>query len=95
MFLKNTQTVICSILSEEKNLSIQQLYDSVIKHGINISLPNFYKVVAKLIDEQIIVKKNMTLELHGMRVQYTVMLADKIKLHYIQDDTIHIEKLKP
>lgn len=95
MFLKDISTVVCTTLAEHKNLTIQNLFDKVKKHNIKISLPNFYKIIAKMIDEQIVVKKDNTLQLHWMWVHHTVMLADKIKLHYLQDDVINIEKLKP
>ncbi len=94
MFLNDIKTLVCTILSDQKWLTVQKLYN-IVKRTVTISLPNFYKIIAKLIDEQVIVKKNMKLQLHDMRIQHTLMLADKIKLHYIQDEEVHIEKLKP
>lgn len=95
MFLKEPQTIVCTLLSDHKHLTIQKLYDQATQRGLGISLPNFYKIIAKLIDEQVVVKKDGTLQLHGMRVQHTVMLADKIKTNYLHDDAINIDKIKP
>jgi phosphopentomutase len=94
MFLKDISTIICTILADEKNITVQQLYEKVTRRKVAVSLPNFYKIIARMLDEQVLVKKNNLLQLHGMRVQYAMMITDKIKLNYLQENNLNVEKLK-
>ncbi len=71
-------------LIEHKWASLQELHKHVSKE-YQISLPNFYKVIGKLVDEQIIIKENGKLFLHNRRVLWFLDLADELKKIYLRE----------
>lgn len=56
-------TLITSLI-QHKEVSIQDLHAHVSKE-YQISLPNFYKVISKLLEEQILIKEQGKLSLHN------------------------------
>ena len=79
-------------LIDHKWASIQELHIHIIKE-YQISLPNFYKVIGKLVDDQIIIKENGKLSLHSRRVLGFLDLADQLKQTYLTEN-ISIANLK-
>ena len=75
---------IVQSLVDPKWSSIQELHTDVMKKH-QISLPNFYKVVGHLIDEQIIIKENGKLSLHNRWVLGMLDLANQLKGGYLSD----------
>ncbi len=94
MFLYNIEIKICSILAKQKNLTVKKLYEKLHKDKIEQSLPNIYKIIKKLITEQIVIKKWKTLQLHSIYVNYIINLASILEQSYIEKDIIDIENLK-
>lgn len=94
MFLLNTDNAIISCLSEQKDLTMQELYDNVTKKQIKVSLPNFYKIVSRLIDEQVLVKSKGKLQIHAMYLHYITTLANHMQETYFSDSDYHINHLK-
>lgn len=78
--------VIVHKLIDHKWTSIQELHKYTSKE-YQISLPNFYKVIGKLVDEQIIIKENGKLFLHSRRVLEFLDLADELKKTYLTETT--------
>ena len=73
-------------LINHKWASIQELHTQITKE-YQISLPNFYKVIGKLVDEQVIIKENSKLSLHNRRVLGFLDLADELKKTYLTETT--------
>ena len=71
-------------LIEHKWASLQELHKQVNKE-YQISLPNFYKVIWKFIDEQIIIKENGKLFLHNRRIIGFLDIADNLKKTYLTE----------
>ncbi len=75
---------IINKLIDHKWARIQELHTEVTKEH-QISLPNFYKIIGKLIDEQIIIKEHGKLFLHSRRVLWFLDLADNLKQNYLME----------
>jgi hypothetical protein len=71
-------------LIEHKWVNIQKLHTFVTKEQ-QISLPNFYKVIGKLLDAQIIIKEHGKLLLHSRRVLWFLDLAERLKTTYLTE----------
>ena len=90
IFPKPIYDTLFTILSQEKGHSIQSLQRAVNKEE-KISLPNFYKIVDQLLEKQILTKENGNLRLHSSRIVSFLELAESIKQHYLNDNTITID----
>lgn len=71
-------------LIEHKWASLQEIHKHV-NNEYQISLPNFYKIIGRLIDEQIIIKENGKLFLHNRRVIGFLDIADNLKKAYLTE----------
>lgn len=71
-------------LIEHKWSTLQELHKYVNKE-YQISLPNFYKIIGRLIDEQIIIKENGKLFLHNRRIIGFLDIADNLKKTYLTE----------
>ena len=69
-------------LIEYKWTSLQELHKNVNK-DYKISLPNFYKVIGRLISEQILIKENWKLFLHNRWILWFLWIADELKNSYL------------
>ncbi len=76
--------IIIHKLIDHKWASIQELHIYITRE-YQISLPNFYKVIWKLVDDQIIIKENGKLFLHNRRVLGFLDLADELKKTYLSE----------
>lgn len=94
MFLDTIEYHIFSTLAQQKDLAVQQLYDKLKKNNIAQSLPWFYKVIKKLINDQTIIKKSGKLQLHSMYVNYLINLSGWLQQNYIEENMVDIENLK-
>ena len=74
---------LISAFIEYHKLSTQELHTYINKH-YQISLPNLYKVIAKLLDDQILVKETGKLSLHSRRVEDFSTTANKLKEAYLE-----------
>ena len=75
--------VIISIFIEHQRISTQELHKYINK-AIAISLPNLYKIIGKLLDEQILIKEGTMLSLHSRRIGEFYETADKLKKAYFE-----------
>ena len=90
IFPKNIYDVIFTLLSQEKEHSIQSLQKAVNKEE-KISLPNFYKIIDQLLEKQILAKEQGKIRLHATWIVSFLDLAESIKQNYLNDNTIHID----
>jgi len=90
IFTKPLYDTIFTILSQEKGHSIQSLQKAVNKEE-KISLPNFYKIIDQLLEKQILTKEKGEIRLHSAWIISFLELAENIKQHYLNDNTIAID----
>lgn len=74
---------IVSLFIEHQKLSTQDLHIYMNKK-YSISLPNLYKIISKLLDEQIIIKESGKLCLHSRWIGEFCETADKLKKAYFE-----------
>lgn len=89
LFSKLYDVLIKTFLEYEKS-SIQELHKNVNKE-YKISLPNLYKVIAQLLDNQILVKEWWKISLHKRRILEFCEIADDIKWKHLQPSLRHID----
>lgn len=94
MFRICIEYTIIGCLAEEKDLTIQELYKRVGAKKIKVSLPNFYKIIARMVDSQILVKNNGKLQIHAMYLHFIVALAENVNKTYFSDNAYTIN-VKP
>jgi len=82
--------VIISIFIEHQRISTQELHKYINK-AIAISLPNLYKIIGKLLDEQILIKEGTMLSLHSRRIGEFYETADKLKKAYFETSSHPID----
>ena len=75
---------IVTKLTQHKGATTQDLYTYVSAES-TISLPSFYRVIGKLLDEQIVIKENGKLFLHSRWILGLLDLADGLKQVYFSD----------
>lgn len=83
LFEQLYDTIIHKLI-EYKWSSLQELHQQVNKE-YQISLPNFYKIIGKLINEQIIIKEQGKLFLHQRRIIGFLDIADHLKKTYLTE----------
>ncbi len=71
-------------LIDHKWSTIQELH-TYLKKDIKVSLPNFYKIIGRLIDEQVVIKEDGKLFLHSRRILWFLDLADELKNTYLTE----------
>lgn len=71
-------------LIEHKWSTLQELHKHV-NQEYQISLPNFYKIINKLIDSQIIIKERWKLFFHNRWVLWFINIADELKKTYLTE----------
>jgi hypothetical protein len=85
MFRIRIEYTIIACLAERKDISIQDLYACVNTKNTKVSLPNFYKIVGRMVDSQVLVKARGRLQIHSMYLHFIVSLADNIKKTYFSN----------
>jgi hypothetical protein len=73
--------IIIRKLTVHKGISTQSLH-KLVNEEIQISLPNFYKIIEKLIDHRVLMKENGKLYLHNRRILGVLELADELRSVY-------------
>ncbi len=81
---------LVSVFIEHPKLSTQELHTYINKE-ISVSLPNLYKVIGKLLDEQILIKESWKLSLHSWRIDELYSTAEKIKKTYLESPSYKID----
>ncbi len=72
MFWEEAENLVISCLTEYKDISVQELYKYITKKNISISLPNFYKIISRMIERQMLVKVKGKLQLHAMYIHHLI-----------------------
>lgn len=86
LLFEEMNDLLIKTLIAHKWATIQELHKFV-KSKTSISLPNFYKLINKLIKQQILIKENGKLSLHNRRVLGFLNLADELKNAYSDEKT--------
>ena len=74
----NLFNTIIDTLLDKQSLTIQELHHAINSY-IPTSLPNLYKVVAELLDKQILLKSQKKLSLHTIRIKNIGSIYEKIE----------------
>lgn len=90
LLFKKLNDLIVNKLIEDKSISTQKLHKEVAKE-YDISLPNFYKVISNLLDEQILIKRDKKLFLHNRWVMWFIDIAERLKNTYLTEEKNIIE----
>jgi hypothetical protein len=88
--MKPVYDSIITHLSISKEFTVQSLYKKINKKE-KVSLPNFYKIIDQMIENQILVKNQGKIGIHATRILSLLDLTEKIKIHYFEEPTLHIE----
>lgn len=95
MFTIRIEYAIIAALAENKDLTVQELYSAVTTgKNLKVSLPNFYKIVGRMVDNQVLVKRKGKLQIHTMYLHFIVKLSDNIQKTYFSNATHSIEELQ-
>lgn len=90
LFTKPIYDKIFWELAEYQDHTIQTLH-KVINKKEKISLPNFYKIIDNLFDNQILAKEQGKLKLHTAWIISLIELTNKIKENYIENNNLKVE----
>lgn len=82
--------ILIEAFIEHQKLSTQDL-QKYINKNYPISLPNLYKIIAKLLDEQILIKEWGKLSLHSRWIGDFCEIADKLKKVYFESPSRPID----
>lgn len=94
MFRSSISYAVIGAVAKQRDLSIQALHKLLTDKGVNISLPNFYKIIAHMIDDQILIKPNGRVQLHALFMRYIFGLTEDSQKSYLADDSNSIQKLQ-
>ncbi|MBP6910349.1 hypothetical protein KBC03_02015 [Patescibacteria group bacterium] len=95
MFSIRIEYAIIAALAEQKDITVQELYASVTNgKNLKVSLPNFYKIVGRMIDSQVLVKTKGRLHIHTMYLHFIVKLAENVQKTYFSNATHNVETLQ-
>ncbi len=84
---------IIEVLIKEKSLNIQDIHKKI-EEKILVSLPNFYKIIAKLIADQILIKENKKISIHKRWILAISNLSERmngISAYYIDGEIIKLK----
>ena len=90
MCIENT---IVSCLAEMRDCTVQELFKCVSKKWLKVSLPNFYKIISRMVDNQVLVKTNGSLQIHTMYIHYIIWLATNLQKTYYSDNSYNVWSL--
>jgi len=82
--LHPAQSAILEVLGNIPALTIEELQKKITKnHSIEMSMPTLYRIVAQLIDEQVLVREKGKLSLNLVWVNHVLRLATQIETTYV------------
>ena len=90
LFSKPLYDKIFFELAEHQDYTIQTLY-AVINKKEKISLPNFYKTIDNLLENQILTKEQGKLKLHTAWILSLFELNEKVRQTYLETSALKIE----
>jgi len=85
LFNKPVYDKIFFELAENQDHTIQTLHQAIAKKE-KISLPNFYKIIDTLLENQMITKEQGKLKLHTAWILSLMELANKVKQTYLENN---------
>ncbi|MFA6255554.1 MAG: hypothetical protein WC606_00075 [Candidatus Absconditabacterales bacterium] len=77
-------------LAENQNYTIQTLHKAIAKKE-KISLPNFYKIIDTLLENQILSKEQGKLKLHTAWILSLIELTNKVRQTYLETNDLKID----
>lgn len=84
---------IIHTLAEENSITIQDLHKNIVT-SIRISLPNFYKIISKLVSDQILIKEGGKISIHKRWVLWISLLSEKLNQWNNENNVQEIIQLK-
>ena len=88
-FSKPVYDKIFFTLAQHQDLSIQELH-KYISHKEKISLPNFYKIIDTLLENQMVTKEQGKIKLHTAWILSLFELHNKVRENYIENNTLKL-----
>ncbi len=89
LFTKPLYDKIFFSLADSQEYTIQSLHKHVSQHE-KISLPNFYRIIDQLLDNQILTKEHGKIKLHTAWILSLLELTNKVQNTYMQTNNIKI-----
>lgn len=93
MFRSSIPYAVIGVVSKQKDLSVQWLYEQVCNAGISVSLPNFYKIIAHMVDDQILIRPKGRVQLHALFMRYLFGLTEASTKAYFDQENSSIHHI--
>lgn len=75
MFRSSVSYAIIGTVAKDRDLSVQALHQQLCTQWISVSLPNFYKIIAHMVDDQILIRPNGRIQLHALFTRFIANLT--------------------
>lgn len=95
MFRASIPYAVIGVVAKQKDHSVQSLHKYLMEKWVTISLPNFYKIIAHMIDDQILVKPRWKVQLHALFMRYIFGLSEDSQKVYQGEEVNVLQKLAP
>lgn len=89
-FSKLVYDKIFFTLAQYQDLSIQELHKHI-SHKEKISLPNFYKIIDTLLENQMVTKEQGKIKLHTAWILSLFELHNNVRKTYIENNTLKLD----
>jgi len=89
-FSKPLYDKIFFTLAQQQDLSIQELHKEI-SHKEKISLPNFYKIIDTLLENQMVTKEQGKIKLHTAWILSLFELHNNVRKTYIENNTLKLD----
>ena len=89
-FSKPLYDKIFFTLAQHQDLSIQELHKHI-SHKEKISLPNFYKIIDTLLENQMVTKEQGKIKLHTAWILSLFELHNNVRKTYIENNTLKLD----
>lgn len=93
MFRSSVPYAVIGVVSQQRNLSVQGLYEQICNSGISVSLPNFYKIIAHMVDDQILIRPKGRIQLHSLFMRYLLGLTEASNKAYFDQENSSIQNI--
>ena len=86
MFRSSVPYAVISIVSKQRDLSVQALHQQLSTKWVSVSLPNFYKIIAHMVDDQILIRPKWKIQLHALFMRYLFGITEEsTKIYHAQE----------
>ncbi len=94
MFRSSVPYAVIGVVAKERDLSVQVLHKRLLDKWLSVSLPNFYKVIAHMVDDQILIRPRGRVQLHALFMRYIFWLNEDSQKVYRAEETNSLQKLE-